>query len=676
MVRINRVSAALLALVMGGLALGAGEDRDLQPVMPSGQLNITQDRDYYPGGRENGSFALSPDCQTAASSSRGPVMLFDLVKRKKNRQPRVLVAEDRNYFGITLAFSPDGKILAGMGNEQYGGQDPAVHFWDVASGKEVRQLDNDQAFFCLTFSPDGKLLALGGHGRIEVWDAASGDEVRVIPGQENALYHSVAFAPDGKSLATATGGLIQLWELATGKERHQYRLGHEEPEVLNLGLPPGLMMRNIDEGPMSASGGLAFSGDGKLLAAGGHDHSIHVWNLLADRELPPLIGHQSPPQALRFTADGKQLISLDSGGQRLAWNVGRILKSAPGKLARLSDADFDELWDDLAESDAFRAYRAVRHMAADPARALAMVEKHVKPVPAGDTKRLEKLVADLQGPNAGLRRKAMTEMRKLGEAALGALSDLSEEARQGTRALAILQMKLEAQYATPERQRALHAVDVLEQIGTPEARQALEKLAKGAAGTRLTKAAKGSLERLKESGDKAQAKQGNPEALWNDLAGDDAPAAYRAIRAFAAMPKEAMTIFRAKVKPVVAVDAKRIDQLIADLDSNEFAVREKATADLEKLGDAAKPALKKALEGDASLDTKKRINKLLELQQTGQAPSAKLLGTLRAIEALERLGTDDARQLLETLSKGASEAKLTRDAKDALQRMGKQPAMR
>jgi hypothetical protein len=666
MFRINRTTAGLMVLALSGFAVGAGDDRDLQPVRPSGQFNINEEREYY-GSRDSGVYALSPDGQTAATATRGPVMLFDLVKRKKANQPRTLTSDERNFSSMALAFSPDGKTIAGVSPDQYGSQDPAIHFWDVASGKDVRQLENDQPFFSLAFSPDGKLLALGGQGRIEIWDAATGDEVRVIPGQEQIQYQLLAFAPDGKTLASAgSGNVIQLWETATGKERHQIRLGREEPQ-------PNI--RRFGRMEESTAGALGFSADGKVLAVGGIDNAIRLWDLQSGRELPPLTGHRAAVRGLVFTADGKQLISLDGGGLRMAWNVGRIIQSAPGKLAGLSDGEFDELWDDLAETDAFRTYRAVKHLAGDPTRALALLGRRVKPVPAGDAPRLAQLVADVQSPNAGVRRKAMTALRKEGEAALGALTELSEEQRQN-RAVMVLLVKLDAQFATPDRQRALQTVDVLEQIGTPEARQFLEKLAKGAPGTRLTKAAKTALERLKDSSDKGSAMPGNAEALWNDLAGEDAAAAYRAIRGLAALPKEAMPFFKAHLKPVVAVDAKRIEQMIADLDSNDFSMREKATADLEELGELAKPALKKTLKGDVSLDTKKRIERLLGRLTAGQAPSPKMLRTLRAVEALERLDTDEARQLLQALAKGAAEARLTRDAKDALARLGKKPAMR
>jgi WD40 repeat protein len=667
MFRINRWLAALLVLVMGG-TVRAADDGDFQPVAPSSRFRIADFRDYY-GGRDEGGWAIAPDGKTIVMSMRGPVMLYDLVKRKKPRQPRNLLMDNQIY-GLQVAFAPDGKTVVGINGQMYGNQEATVYFWDAATGKEVRQLDNDQPFMRLAFSPDGKHLALAGQQRIELWDAATGDEVRVFPGTGNFMNRALEFAPDGKTLASAgLGGVVQLWEIANGKERHKFRLGSEQPEQ-----PMFRRFGRIENGPIET---LAFSADGKLLAAGGNDNAIHVWDLLSGQELPPLTGHQSQVRALLFTADGKELISVDASGLKLAWNVSRIVKSVPAKLAALSDGEFDELWDDLAEADAFRTYRAQKHLTADPKRSLALLGRQVKPVPVGDSARIAQLVADLQSPNAGTRRKAMTELRKHGEAALGALSDLPQEKRQfGGGAVPIMYNKLEGLYATADQQRSVKAVDVLEQIGTPEARQLLEKLSKGAAGTKLTKAAKTALERLKNTGAKDGAKPANAEALWNDLASDDAVAAYRAIRGLAAMPKEAMPLLREHLKPVQGVDAKRIEQLIADLDSNEFSVREKATADLEELGEQARPALKKALEGEPALDTKKRIEKLIEKLTAGQAPSGKLLRTLRAVEALERLDTDEARQLLQALAKGAAEARLTRDAKDALARLGKKPAMR
>ena len=108
--------------------------------------------------------------------------------------------------------------------------------------------------------------------------------------------------------------------------------------------------------------------------------------------------------------------------------------------------------------------------------------------------------------------------------------------------------------------------------------------------------------------------------------------------------------------------------MIADLDDERFAVREKATTELEKLGKEIEPALHKALQGKPSLEVRRRIDRLLEKLESA-APSPEQLRLLRALEVLEHIGTPEARELLRTLAKGASGARLTQEAKASLDRL-------
>jgi hypothetical protein len=198
---------------------------------------------------------------------------------------------------------------------------------------------------------------------------------------------------------------------------------------------------------------------------------------------------------LRFTADGKNLVSVDNEGTRMTWSVSRIHSQLNFKPPKLSAEELTEVWNDLAEADVFRTYRAIRYLSADPAQTLPFVQGRVKPVPAGDTDQINQLVQDLQNQNGGVRRRAMSELRKHGDAALGALVLLGND-RGNLRPVQVMIMKLERQVASPDRQRALKTVQILEKIGNDEARQMLEQLSKGAAGARLTVDAKTALERL------------------------------------------------------------------------------------------------------------------------------------------------------------------------------------
>jgi hypothetical protein len=162
------------------------------------------------------------------------------------------------------------------------------------------------------------------------------------------------------------------------------------------------------------------------------------------------------------------------------------------------------------------------------------------------------------------------------------------------------------------------------------------------------------------------------EAAWTDLAGDDAARAYQTIRRLSAAPREPVYFLRDRLKPVAAVDEKRITQLIGELDAEDFAVRERATRELEGLGEATVDACRKALDGNPSAESRRRLERLLAEQARSQGkPSPEHLRLVRALEILERAGTPEARQHLETLAKGAPGARITREAKAALDRLSR-----
>jgi hypothetical protein len=104
-------------------------------------------------------------------------------------------------------------------------------------------------------------------------------------------------------------------------------------------------------------------------------------------------------------------------------------------------------------------------------------------------------------------------------------------------------------------------------------------------------------------------------------------------------------------------------------------VRDKATRELESLGEVAGPVLQGALRGQPSLEVRRRVERLLELLHE-QLPTEERLRALRALQVLEHIGTPEARQVLESLAKGAPAARLTREAVASLKRLGGKPAER
>jgi hypothetical protein len=157
------------------------------------------------------------------------------------------------------------------------------------------------------------------------------------------------------------------------------------------------------------------------------------------------------------------------------------------------------------------------------------------------------------------------------------------------------------------------------------------------------------------------------EALWLTLGGADGAQAYDAVLALAA-PGPAVPFLRGRLRPVPA--PKNVDRLLADLDDDEFEVRQKARAALEALGDAAEPALRKLLAGKPSLEVRRQAEAILR-KLHGKPLPPEQVRLLRALEALEHAGTPEARRVLEILAKGAPGARLTREAAAAAKRLAK-----
>jgi hypothetical protein len=121
------------------------------------------------------------------------------------------------------------------------------------------------------------------------------------------------------------------------------------------------------------------------------------------------------------------------------------------------------------------------------------------------------------------------------------------------------------------------------------------------------------------------------------------------------------------------VDARRVERWIADLDSGNFEARREATAELEQVADQAEAALRTALTRRPTPEARRRLQQVLEGLERGSLPPGQVQH-LRALAALEQIGTPEARELLEALTRGAPEARLTMEARAALARLERRPA--
>jgi hypothetical protein len=157
------------------------------------------------------------------------------------------------------------------------------------------------------------------------------------------------------------------------------------------------------------------------------------------------------------------------------------------------------------------------------------------------------------------------------------------------------------------------------------------------------------------------------ETLWADLACPDAAKAWRAVWRMADAPDEALPFLRGRVEPYPTAAADLTRKLLADLDADSFEVRKAAARRLRELGLQAEPALRAMLKARPSLEQRRHIEELLAvLPVESRPPSAEELRQLRAVIVLERIGTPEARRVLEAVAKGPQSARLTRQALAAL----------
>ena len=183
------------------------------------------------------SVAFSPDGQILASA--GPVEFNILITEGRvylwdvNTGERIAILR---YNGAvnSVAFSPDGQILAGAGsvkiNDWPTTTEGRVYLWDVNTGERIATLEGGLVrALSVAFSPDGQILASAGsvkinsftrEGRVYLWDVNTGERIAIL--RHNREVNSVVFFPDGQTLASESSGYsnsLRLWDIATGKRK-------------------------------------------------------------------------------------------------------------------------------------------------------------------------------------------------------------------------------------------------------------------------------------------------------------------------------------------------------------------------------------------------------------------------------------------------------------------------
>jgi WD40 repeat protein len=424
-----------------------------------------------------GALALSRDGKTLASAALDDsVSLWDVAGGKQLRQ---LPVHGELGSRCLLAFSADGRTLACLGD------DWQLRAWEAANGREVlnrqprltgvpdfppegdkmaraQEWERRRLLYCAALAPDGGKLVVVSPGRGHVVEVVAGREFLTFPA--NPVPGALAVSPDARLLALVTReGEGVLIELATGKE----------------------VLRIRDMGERIT---LAFALDGRTLAGGGGSTPrVGLWDVRAARRLPPLAA-TAGVWALAFSPDGKSLAAGLSDTTALVWDLSAVLPKEE-KPPQLSDKDLQQLWDTLGSDDAGRAHAALWALIAVPEKAVPLLRQRLQPDRGVDPDRVRRLVADLDSAEFAAREAASRQLEQLGGEAEPALRRAvgrrpSPEARR--RLNDLLALPPGRLRAGPEVLRGLRAVGALESIGTPGAREVLEGLAGGNPEARLT----------------------------------------------------------------------------------------------------------------------------------------------------------------------------------------------
>ena len=245
-------------------------------------------------------FAVSPDGSTLATAGKdGIVRLWSL---ESGRVQTTLKGHTDIVWA--LAFSPDGKSLASAA------WDGTCRVWDLARQQPWQLLKKAQSY-STSFSPDSHTLACGGSGGVQFWNVANASLASEVP-LPGVGDISVAFTSGRVVAAAGSRGRIHLIGPAYDRVLHEWQ-GHADKIWC-----------------------LAASPDGKLLATGGEDGLVKLWELNTRTLKQSITAHGTTVHALSFTPDGLQLIS-GTWHDLKSWDVatGKLLATVEEQSPRV-----------------------------------------------------------------------------------------------------------------------------------------------------------------------------------------------------------------------------------------------------------------------------------------------------------------------------------------------------
>ena len=494
--------------------------------------------------------------------------------------------------------------------------------------------------------------------------------------------HVLLFTPDGKTIITANSS---------------------SAVILRDGIT-GAVLRSlkIDQGTVA---GLALSADGKTLAVACSLGSVQLWSLPEGKALTNPRGHQGSVEAVAFTADGKTLASAGADGIRL-WDVagGKELKSIPVTDARLTslafspngktlvsagtcisrqaglpiiDSDLVRLWDVASGKQTVRL-PIKGHAVAFSAdgRQLIAGGYGVYQVRPGEPANIVINQMAFRPTNRVALWDVATNKEIAAVESLGNAFALSNDGR-------FFAVGRGSEYHINRHQGGGIRIGLADNTQTLTLRESLTgqaihvfpvpegalAVAMSPDGSQLAIAQpNGSVKLLKlmPTAEKRTLELGELDRFWTHLGGE-AGSAHAAVLSLAGAPEQAVPFLKTRLEPA-KWDRPMTKKWIDELDSDDFDTREAAAKGLRSLGANAEGQLRGRLKDEVSAEMSRAIKELLEAIEARALPPEELRA-MRAVHVLELAATPTAREVLKTLTAGESEARLTREAKQALTRL-------
>ncbi len=610
-----------LAFATDGRTLVSADDSSDAPLhLWDAATGLPVQRGRLPAGRV-GSIWFGPDGNTLAISTTDGVLLWDLKAGK----------EQRRLTGANgpLLFSPDGKTLTGFVVQ-------SLQRWDLASGKALYPDARPQGHLApveaVAYSADGKLLAsIAFDKSIRIWDVASCKALHILSGPSRNGWTWAAFTPDGATLVTVGDDTVRFWDVREGKEIRRL-----DPHDLGADRSNSQLQ----------SFHLAI--DGKTLVTVLPDPDptgqVAIFGMGGTGTLTVLDAATGKQQTRRSVPNPRHSDVVSADGRWMAVEDGAVFDTATGDRRLTLKADHGI---GVPFGDAFA-------FSPDGALVAGVLWENVMDGPGGRTESRGIQVWEL-ATGAPVARIPVKEFCRFAFAPDG-------------RTLATVE---------PDTVRLWDAVSARELCHQSVADHLLGPYGSAFAfapdGRSLAVGATDSTVLVWDlSPAYAQAPAAPPlstaeaDDLWTDLAGADAAKAHCAVQRLAVRPAEAMPLLRERLRAVPPVPSEQLKHWLANLDDDDFSVREEATRRLADLNGQANSALRETLKGEISPEQRRRITALLEAARV-MSPDDALRG-VRAVRVLERIDSPACRLVLKTLAEGDPAAAVTQEAKEALTR--------